>query len=445
MFESLAEKFEPIFKKLKGNARLNEENIDEALRDVRIALLEADVNFNVVKSFIDNVKSQAIGEAVLQSITPGQQVIKIVHGSLINLLGASSSYIRFGSRLPAPIMLVGLQGCGKTTTAVKLAKHLIASGRRTFLVSADIYRPAAIQQLKILAEQIKTEAYDTNIAETPVDICVNAINEAKRKGYEAIIIDTAGRLQIDQPMMQEIKDIATAVKPAEILFVADAMTGQEAVNIAKAFNEVLPIDGVILTKMDSDARGGAALSLMSVLGKPIKFIGVGEKSDAIEPFHPERMASRILGMGDIVSLVEKAKSVTNINEARVMEEKLRKNDFSLDDFRSQIQQINKMGSLRDMLGMIPGMGKMAQTQNANLDEKELIKVVAMIDSMTPRERQYANIIDGSRRKRIAKGSGTTVQDINRLLKSYEDMKKMMKMFSKKGAMAKLKRTKFPFQ
>ena len=445
MFESISEKFNAIFKRLRGKGRLSEENIEEALQEVRLALLEADVNLQVVKSFIDDVKARAIGDEVLESITPGQQVIKIVHERLQELLGGSNNYIRFGSKIPAAIMLVGLQGCGKTTTAVKLARHLIAGGKRTYLVSADIYRPAAVQQLQVLAKQINTEAYDTNVADSPVNICVGAINEARRKGYEVVIIDTAGRLQIDNEMMAELKNITTAVKPAEILFVADAMTGQEAVNIATTFNQTVPIDGVIMTKMDSDARGGAILSLKTVLGKSIKFIGVGEKSDALEQFYPDRMAGRILGMGDILSLVDKARNVTDEKQAQALARKMRKNEFSLGDFRDQIQQIKKMGSIEEIFKMIPGMEKLPQIKSGDVDEKEFVRTVAIIDSMTPKERLYAVIIDGSRRKRIASGSGTTVQDVNKLLQSYEDMKKMMKMFSGKGGMIKLKRAKFPFK
>ncbi|MCF8054801.1 MAG: signal recognition particle protein [Deltaproteobacteria bacterium] len=445
MFEGIATKIEKVFKKLRGQARLTEANIEEALSEVRLALLDADVNIEVVQSFISEVRARAIGEEVLDSITPGQQVIKIVHAKIVELLGGSGAYIRFGSKIPAPIMLVGLQGCGKTTTAAKLARHFIATGKRTYLVPADTYRPAAIEQLQILAQQIGTEAYSPTAGDSPVAICASALNEARRKGYEVAIIDTAGRTQLDAGMMKELKDIVGIAKPAEILFVADAMMGQEAVNVAREFNSTIPLDGVILTKMDSDARGGAALSLKTILGKPIKFIGVGEKISELEAFYPDRVAGRILGMGDIVTLVEKARNATSEKEAQALEQKLRKNELSLEDFRDQILQMQKMGSVQDIVGMIPGMGNLKQVKNARIDEKELVKTVAIINSMTPRERRVANIIDGSRRKRIANGSGSTVQDVNRVLKQYEEMKKMMKMFANKGALARIAKAKFPFK
>jgi len=445
MFENLTEKLEGVFKKLRGRGRLDEENVASALKEIRIALLEADVNFKVVKDFIEEVRIRAVGQEVLDSITPGQQVVKIVHDRLVDLMGGTSNQIRFSGRFPAPVMLVGLQGCGKTTTVVKLARHLIEQKMRVYLVSVDVYRPAAMEQLKVLGEKLSGVGIFSARDETdPLKICVQAVDEAKRNGYDVILIDTAGRLHIDAEMMDELKRIKDAVKPTEILFVADAMTGQDAVNVADKFNELLGIDGVILTKMDGDARGGAALSLKAVIGKPIKFIGVGEKIDAFEVCHPERIASRILGMGDILTLVEKAQSTVDEKAARELERKIRKNEFTLEDFRDQIKQIRSMGSLQDMLKMIPGVSKIKALQNVTPDEKELVKTVAIIDSMTKKERLNYSIIDGDRRKRIARGSGTTVQDINRLLKSYGEMRKMMKKMTTRGGMKSFGGGKFPF-
>ncbi|HOD28129.1 MAG TPA: signal recognition particle protein [Syntrophales bacterium] len=444
MFESLSEKLDGIFKKLKGRGRLDEENIQSALKEIRMALLEADVNFKVVKDFVEDVRVRAVGQEVVDSITPGQQVVKIVHDRLIELMGGGTSQLRFGNRIPAPIMLVGLQGCGKTTTAVKLARLLAAQGKRTYLVSADVYRPAAMEQLRVMGEKIGAGIFAAGEERDPVRICVQAVEEARRQGYEAVIVDTAGRLHIDAAMMDELKRIRQIVSPSEILFVADAMTGQEAVNVAKKFDELLGIDGVIMTKMDGDARGGAALSLKAVIGKPIKFVGVGEKIDAIEVFHPDRMASRILGMGDIVTLVEKAQATVDEREARELERKIRKNEFTLEDFRDQLRQIKKMGSLTDILGMIPGLSKVKGLKDVTPDERELVRVGAIIDSMTRAERLNYLLIDGSRRKRIARGSGTSVQDVNRLIKNYIDMRKMMKRMTGKGGLKALKRGNFPF-
>jgi signal recognition particle subunit SRP54 len=444
MFESLSEKLDGIFKKLKGRGRLDEENIQSALKEIRMALLEADVNFKVVKDFIEEVRVRAVGQEVVDSITPGQQVVKIVHDRLIELMGGGTSQLRFGNRIPAPIMLVGLQGCGKTTTAVKLARLLAAQGKRTYLVSADVYRPAAMEQLRVMGEKIGAGIFAAGEERDPVRICVQAVEEARRQGYEAVIVDTAGRLHIDAAMMDELKRIREIVTPSEILFVADAMTGQEAVNVAKKFDELLGIDGVIMTKMDGDARGGAALSLKAVIGKPIKFVGVGEKIDALEVFHPDRMASRILGMGDIVTLVEKAQATVDEKEARELERKIRKNEFTLEDFRDQLRQIKKMGSLTDILGMIPGLSKVKGLKDVTPDERELVRVGAIIDSMTRAERLNYLLIDGSRRKRIARGSGTSVQDVNRLIKNYIDMRKMMKRMTGKGGLKALKRGNFPF-
>jgi len=442
MFESLSEKLEGIFKKLKGRGVLNEENVNAALREVRMALLEADVNFKVVRDFVEDVRQRAIGKEVLESITPGQQVVKIVHDRLVELMGSTSANIKFGSRIPSPIMLVGLQGCGKTTTAAKLAR-LISKEKRVYLVSADVYRPAAMEQLAVLGRQIKAGVFDAGTLRDPVKICVEAVEQARKDGFEVIIIDTAGRLHIDDLLMEELRKIKEKVSPAEILYVADAMTGQDAVNVGTKFNELIGIDGVIMTKMDGDARGGAALSLKAVVGKPVKFVGIGEKIDALEVFHPERMASRILGMGDILSLVEKAQSTIDEKTAREMEQSLRKSDFSLEDFRNQLKQIKKMGSLKDIIGMIPGMGKMKALKGMEPDDRELVKITAMIDSMTKKERLNYLIFDGRRRKRIALGSGTTVQDVNRLLKNYIEIRKMMKKINSRGGVKSLMRN-FPF-
>jgi len=444
MFENLTDKLDSIFKKLKGKGRLDEENIQGAMKEIRMALLEADVNFKVVKDFIEDVKGRAVGQDVTDSLSPGQQVVKIVHDRLVELMGGTSSQIRFGNRFPAPVMLVGLQGSGKTTTAVKLAKLISKQGKRTMLVSVDVYRPAAMEQLKVLANESGMEVFPGDAKDDPLTICLNAVEEAKSRGYEVLIIDTAGRLQIDVEMMEELRKIKEVVHPAEILFVADAMTGQEAVNVATTFNERLGIDGVIMTKMDGDARGGAALSLKAVMGKPIKFVGIGEKVDALEVFHPERMATRILGMGDILTLVEKAQATVDEQQARELEKKIRKNEFTLEDFRSQLTQIKKMGSIKDMLSMIPGFNKIKALKNIDPDEKELGRVTAIIDSMTRKERHNYLLIDGQRRKRIALGSGTTVQDVNRLLKNYGEMRKMMKKMTSKDGMKAMRRGNFPF-
>jgi signal recognition particle subunit SRP54 len=444
MFESLTEKLDGIFKKLRSRGRLDEDNIQGALREIRMALLEADVNFKVVKDFIEDVRVRSVGQEVLESITPGQQVVKIVHERLVELMGGVSSQLRFGSRIPAPIMLVGLQGCGKTTTAVKLARYVAGLKKKVYLVSADVYRPAAMQQLRVLGQQIGAGIFDAAGTTDPVSICVQAVDEARRNGYEVILVDTAGRLAINTEMMDELQRIKEAIHPAEILFVADAMTGQDAVNVAVRFDERLGIDGVIMTKMDGDARGGAALSLKAVMGKPIKFVGVGEKIDALEVFYPDRMASRILGMGDILSLVEKAQAAVDEKEARELEKKFRKNEFTLEDFRNQLKQIKKIGSLQDIIGMMPGLGKVKALKNMTPDEGELAKVAAIIDSMTRKERMNYLLIDGQRRKRIARGSGVSVQDVNRVLKNYIDMRKIMKKMTSKGGMKALKRGNLPF-
>ncbi|KUG23593.1 signal recognition particle, subunit ffh srp54 [hydrocarbon metagenome] len=443
MFENLSEKLENIFKKLKGRGLLNEENVNASLKEIRMALLEADVNFKVTKDFIEDIRVRAIGKEVLESITPGQQIVKIVHDRLVELMGGVSASIKFGSRIPAPIMLVGLQGCGKTTTAAKLALLLAKENKKVYLVSADVYRPAAIEQLATLGKQIETGVFDSHGLKDPVEICSQAVEEARKNGYEVIIIDTAGRLHIDDVLMEELRKIKAKINPAEIIYVADAMTGQDAVNVGAKFNELIGIDGVIMTKMDGDARGGGALSLKAVIGKPIKFVGIGEKIDNLEVFHPERMASRILGMGDILTLVEKAQANIDQKTALELEKSIRKNNFTLEDFRNQLAQIKKMGSMKDILGMIPGLGKMKALKDVEPDEKELVKITAIIDSMTKEERYNYLIIDGRRRKRIALGSGTTVQDVNLLLKNYMEIRKMMKKFSQKKGIKSLMRN-FPF-
>ena len=436
MFESLTTKLDGIFKKLRGHGKLTEENIQEALREVRVALLEADVNFKVVKDFIQSVQSRAIGQEVMASLTPAQQLVKIVKEEMTTLLGSEEGGIHLSGSPPVPIMLVGLHGCGKTTTAAKLAKYFKERKKRPYLIPADVYRPAAIDQLQKLGKDLGVDFYRPEPSQTPLDICRKGKDSALKGGYDLVLIDTAGRLHIDEALMLELREIKTHVKPKEVILVADAMTGQDAVNIAKSFNERLGIDGVILTKMDGDARGGAALSIRSVTQKPIKFIGIGEKLDALEVFHPERMASRILGMGDVLTFIEKAEAAFDEDKARELEKKIRKDSFTLEDFRDQLLQIRKMGSLESILQMIPGVSKkMKGMGDIGFDEKELTHIEAMINSMTLKERNNHLIINGSRRLRIAKGSGTSVQALNQLLKRYAQARKMMKRFTqldKKG-------------
>ena len=424
MFDALTGKLETVFKKLRGRGVLNEDDVKEALREVRLALLEADVNFKVVKEFINKVQERAVGQDILTSLTPGQQVIKVVHDELVRLLGGTQSKLHLSPNPPTVIMMVGLQGSGKTTTAGKLAKNFKKDGRKVLLVPADTRRPAAIEQLKTLARQVGVDAF-TSESTDPVAICKDAKAWAERSLFDVVILDTAGRLQIDELLMDELRQIKAGLKPHEVLFVADAMTGQEAVNIAEAFNREIGFDGVVLTKLDGDARGGAALSVKAVTGKPIKFTGMGEKLDALEPFFPDRMASRILGMGDVMSLIEKAQETVNAEEAGKLAKKLKKNEFDLEDFRGQLKQVKKMGGLGSIMGMIPGMNKM-KLPDSDVNDKELTKVDAIISSMTSRERRDYTIISGSRRARIAKGSGTQVQDVNRLLKQFAEMRKMMK-------------------
>ena len=427
MFKNLSDRLEPILKKLKGRGKLNEENIRESLREIRIALLEADVNFKIVKGFIARIADKAVGSEVMESLTPGHQVVKIVHEELIYLLGSESSQITFSGQPPTIILMVGLQGSGKTTSAGKLAKKLKDEGEKPFLVPADVYRPAAIEQLNILGEKLDAEVFATNEQKDPVKICRNACAEAIEKGLNPIIIDTAGRLHVDEKLMKELKNIKVEIEPHEILLVADAMTGQEAVNIAQSFDNSLGIDGIILTKMDGDARGGAALSIREITGKPIKFIGVGEKLEALEVFHPDRLASRILGMGDVLSLIEKAKSTVSNDSAEDLYKKIKKDTFSLEDFKNQLAQIKKMGPLDKLMGMLPGMKGL---KNIKIDDKALVRTEAIINSMTSQERLKHQIINGNRKKRIAKGSGTHVSDVNRLLKQFVQSKKMMNKFSK---------------
>lgn len=426
LFSSLSEKLQDTFKRLKGKGKLSEADIDAAMREVRIALLEADVNFKVVKKFIASVKERAIGSEVLESLTPGQQVIKIVNDELINLMGEKEANIVFASKPPTVIMMVGLQGSGKTTSSAKLAKTFKKKGRSPLLAACDIYRPAAIKQLEVLGGQLDIPVFSKG-QENPVLIAKEAIVFARDSGNDIVIIDTAGRLHIDEDLMAELENIKEQVNPTEILLVVDAMTGQDAVNVAEAFDQKFGITGIILTKLDGDTRGGAALSIREVTGKPIKFVGVGEKLDALETFYPDRMASRILGMGDVLTLIEKAQETFDAKKAKEMEAKLRTQQFTLEDFLDQLQQMKSMGPLEDLLGMIPGMGK--QLKNMQIDEKELVKTEAIIQSMTPKERAKPEIINGSRKRRIAMGSGTKVQDVNKILKQFLEARKMMKQFS----------------
>ncbi|MGI6091464.1 MAG: signal recognition particle protein [Veillonellaceae bacterium] len=447
VFEGLADKLQQTFKKLRGKGKLSESDVNDAMREVRMALLEADVNFKVVKDFITKVKERAVGQEVLGSLTPGQHVIKIVNEELTNLMGGTQSRITISSRPPTIIMLVGLQGAGKTTTAGKLALLLKKQNKRPLLVAADVYRPAAIKQLQVLGEQLELPVFTIEDNKNPVEIAEKAIEYANSHARDLIIIDTAGRLHINQELMQELKAIKATVKPHEILLVVDAMTGQDAVTVAESFNNDLGLDGVILTKLDGDARGGAALSVKAVTGQPIKFAGMGEKLDALEPFHPDRMASRILGMGDVLSLIEKAQTNMDLEQAKEMEKKLRKEDFTLDDFLDQLQQVKKLGPLEQVLSMLPGMGNIKnQLKDAKIDEKELGRVEAIIRSMTKKERRDPAIINGSRRKRIAVGSGTKVQDVNKLLKQFAEAKKMMKRFQsmQKSGKKSLGGFKLPF-
>ena len=423
MLEDLTQKLEGIFKKLKGHGKLSPQNIADSMKEIRRALLEADVNYKVVKDFISAVQERAVGQEVLNSVTPGQMIVKIVHDELVGLLGRTTVQIKTAGIPPTIVMLAGLQGCGKTTFAGKLANYFRTKGSHPMLVAADVYRPAAIEQLKVVGKSVNIPVYDEGAGD-PVTICKNAVGEARKAGSDLLILDTAGRLHIDETMMDELVQIKKLLSPQEILFVADGMTGQDAVNAAKTFLEKLEFDGIVLTKLDGDSRGGAALSIRAVTKKPIKFISIGEKLDAIEQFYPDRMASRILGMGDVVSLVEKAQETIDVQEAKKLEKKLLKNEFTLEDFFSQLQQIKKMGPLEQLIGMIPGAG--ANLKGAQVDENAFTRIEAIINSMTIKERQNPKILNGSRRKRIANGSGTRVQDVNQLLNQFGQMKKMIK-------------------
>jgi signal recognition particle subunit SRP54 len=438
MFEGISEKLNTTLKRVRGYGKLSESNIQDALREVRLSLLEADVNFKVVREFIESVKNRSLGQEVMGSLSPGQQFVKIVHEELIKVLGDESSELDLKSSPPVAIMLVGLQGSGKTTSASKLAKLLKEKIKRNpYLVPADVYRPAAIDQLKVLAKQVDVGIYDTKPGTAPLEICKKAMEEARLGGYDTLIIDTAGRLHMDEELMDELKSIKTELNPHQVLLVADAMTGQDAVNVSSSFDEALDIDGVILTKMDGDARGGAALSIKSVTGKPIKFFGTGEKLEALEVFHPDRIASRILGMGDMLTLIEKAQEAFEEKKAEEMARKLLKKEFSLIDFREAMLAMRKLGSLDSMTQMIPGMKQIANNPKAlELAEKEIKKTIAIIDSMTVKERNNHTILNSSRRKRIASGSGTKVEDINRMIKNYMQMKNMMKNMGNMGKIAK---------
>ena len=448
IFEGLSERLQATFKKLRGHGKLTEKEVNEAMRDVRMALLEADVNFKVVKDFINKVKERAVGQNILDTLTPAQAVIKIVDEELTALMGGTQSRLNISPTPPTVIMMVGLQGAGKTTTVGKLALSLKKQGKRPLLVADDIYRPAAVKQLQVLGEQLDVPVFSMESGTDAVTIAGAAVPYANAHAADVIIIDTAGRLHVNEELMQELKAIKREVRPHEILLVVDAMTGQDAVNVAASFNEDLGLDGVVLTKMDGDARGGAALSVKAVTGCPIKFVGMGEKLEALEPFHPDRMASRILGMGDVLSLIEKAQTVYDLEEAKKMEKKFRKDEFTLDDFLSQLQQVRKMGSFEQILGMLPGMGnikKQLEGVNVDLNGKEIKHVEAIIRSMTPKERADVNLLNGSRRKRIAMGSGTRVQEVNKVLKQFAEMRKMMKKMTKlqNGPMG-LGRFKLPF-
>jgi len=444
VFEELSGRMEGIVSKLRGQGKLTEKNIDDSLRQVRRALLEADVNFKVARAFIDTVKEKALGQGVLSNLSPGQQMVGIVHRELVSLMGEEAAGIAFAETPPTIVMMVGLQGSGKTTATGKLAHHFLEAGRRPMLAAADVYRPAAVKQLQVLGEQLGVPVVSLGDGRSPETICRVAVDRAGREDCDAVILDTAGRLHVDDEMMDELHGIRESVHPHEILLVVDGMTGQDAINVAEAFDRRLDVDGCILTKMDGDARGGAALSIRQITRKPIKFVGVGEKLDALEVFHPERMASRILGMGDVVSLVERAQAAIDVEEARKLEAKLRKQTFDLEDFRSQLQQLGKMGSMQELVEMMPGVNKKA-LKGMDMDEKALVRMDAILSSMTRHERARPVVINGSRRRRIARGSGTSVQEVNQLLKQYGMMQKMMKQLNRPGALEQLGHRMLPFR
>jgi signal recognition particle subunit SRP54 len=450
MFENLQEKLQRAFKSLRGQARLTEENIDEALREIRLALLEADVNFKVVKQLIDQIRAKAVGQDVMTALSPGEQVIKIVRDELVDLLGKDTARMKFASQPPTVVLMAGLQGSGKTTTSGKLAHWFKNGGHRPLLVSVDVYRPAAREQLKIVAQAVKSHIYEGQVGEADTATVERLVKEARREaivsGCDVLIVDTAGRLHIDDQLMDEMHSLKKLLNPSEILFVADAMTGQDAVNSAHEFHRKLSLTGIVLTKMDGDARGGAALSIRQVTGQPIKFIGVGENYDALEPFHPDRIVSRILGMGDILSLIERAEQQIDKKKAQEMASKALSGDgFSLEDFRDQLRQVKKMGSMKSLMGMLPSIGPFSGLQKAadNVDEKQINRVEAIINSMTTHERNHHEVINGSRRKRIARGSGTTVQEVNNLLRQYAQMKKMFKQMGKPSFARRLAGMKLP--
>jgi signal recognition particle subunit SRP54 len=433
MFDALGDKLEQVFKRLRGHGKITERHMTEALREVRMALLEADVALPVVTQFTEAIREQALGQEVLRSLTPEQHLLKFIHLELIRIMGEQAAVMDLGVAPPVAILLVGLQGSGKTTSAAKLARHLkVERGRRPYLVPADVYRPAAIEQLTTLGKQLGIPVHPSTIDAKPVDLARTGMTAARTAGHDTVIVDTAGRLQIDEPLMQELVAMKAAISPKYVFLVADAMTGQDAVNVAQGFHERLQIDGVILTKLDGDARGGAALSIRAVTGAPIFFVGMGEKAEALEPFHPDRMASRILGQGDVLSLIEKVEKAYDQKQAEVLEKKLRKNEFTLEDFRDQLQMVKKLGSMGELLGMIPGMKKLAGKVDPGVADSELKRIEAIINSMTKEERRNDAILNGSRRRRIALGSGTNVAEVNRFLKQYAQTKKMMKKFSKMG-------------
>ncbi|HHU90419.1 MAG TPA: signal recognition particle protein [Clostridiaceae bacterium] len=428
VFEGLSEKLQNLMKKMKGSVRVTEKDVKEMMREVKLALLEADVNFKVVKDFVNSITERAVGQSVLESLTPGQQIVKIVHEELIKLMGSVPSKLTYSPAPPTVYMMVGLQGSGKTTTTGKLANMLRKEGKRPLLVACDVYRPAAVKQLQVVGGQLNIPVFEMGTNTDPVEIAKKAVDHAKSMQFDIVIIDTAGRLHVDEELMNELKRLKETVKPHEILLVVDSMTGQDAVNVAGSFNEKLGIDGIILTKLDGDTRGGAALSTRAVTGKPIKFTGLGEKLSDLEPFYPDRMASRILGMGDVLSLIEKAQTAFDEKQAIELEKKMRTATFTLDDFLEQMQQLKNMGPLNQILGMLPGMNAKA-LKGVELDDKQFARTVAIIQSMTKQERNNPSILNAKRRIRIANGSGTTVTDVNRLLKQFEDMKKLMKQFS----------------
>ena len=441
-FENLSEKLQSVFKQLRSKGKLTEKDVKDAMREVKIALLEADVNYKIVKQFVNKVNERAVGVEVLESLTPGQQVIKIVNEELVELMGSTQSKLTSAHRPPSLYMMVGLQGAGKTTTAGKLAGILRKQGRSPLLVACDVYRPAAIKQLQVVGDNYNIPVFEMGDKVSPVEIAKEALSYASKNKNDVILIDTAGRLHINEELMDELKNIKTEVRPQEILLVVDAMTGQDAINVAESFNEQLGVDGIILTKLDGDARGGAALSVRSVTGKPIKYIGMGEKMEDLEPFHPDRMASRILGMGDVLSLIEKAQENYDEKQAQEMAQKMRNNEFDLEDFLDQMQQIKKMGPLKDIMGMLPGMSQY-NLGDAEINPKDMAHIEAIIQSMTKEERQNPSILNGPRKKRIANGSGRTIAEVNRLLKQFEEMKKMMKQMNMMGKKGK-GRMKMPF-